>query len=320
MPIEYRLHTHSKFNWQETKLRNKSFIALVILVLISGRLHAQKTASSDLNQRIERQVRAYTEAPPNAQVTLGARTPSNFTGYDNLPVVIEANGTRKPVNFLIAKDGSKLLYVTEIDLHEDPYAANMRRIDTRGRPFRGAETGPVTIVVYDDFECPFCSRMYVTLMNEVMSKYRDRVKIVMKDFPILDAHPWAMRAAVDAHCLADQDLAAYWEFSDYVHTRQQEVSAKVIKAPGSIDAAAMDAVAKDAAAKHQVKPDTLQACIAAQDENKVKSSIAEGKSLGVSATPTMFINGQEVEGMLTVENLRLLLDHALSEAAASKTP
>jgi protein-disulfide isomerase len=295
------------------------FIAYMLLFAAAAAAQQQKAAPSDLNQRIERQVRAYTEAPPNAQVTIGARTPSNFAGYENLPVIIEANGVKKPVNFLVAKDGSKLLYITEIDLREDPYAANMRKIDARGRPFRGAENGAVTLVVYDDFECPFCSRMYVTLMNEIMNNYRDRVKVVMKDFPILDAHPWAMRAAVDAHCLADQDLAAYWEFSDYVHTRQQEVSAKVIKAPGQIDAAAIDTVAKDSGAKHQVKPDALQACIGKQDESRVYASIAEGKFLGVSATPTMFVNGQEVEGMLTVENLRSLLDHALSEAATSKT-
>ena len=294
----------------------KTFALFFVLLLIPALARAQKPASADLNQRIERQVRAYTEAPPNAQVTIGARTPSNFAGYDNLPVTIEANGVRKPVNFLIAKDGSKLLYLTEIDLREDPYAANMRKIDTRGRPFRGAENGPVTLVVYDDFECPFCSRMYVTLMNEVMTKYRDRVKIVMKDFPILDAHPWAMRAAVDAHCLADQDLAAYWEFSDYIHTRQPEVGAKVLK-QGVVDTAAMDAIAKDSAAKHSVKADVLQACIAAQDQSKVLASLAEGKSLGVSATPTMFVNGQEVEGIQTVETLRLVLDRALSEAKAA---
>ena len=162
----------------------------------------------------------------------------------------------------------------------------------------------MTLVVYDDFECPFCSRMYVTLMNEVMSKYRDRVKIVMKDFPILDAHPWAMRAAVDAHCLADQNLAAYWEFSDYVHTHQQEVSAKVIKAPGQIERP--NGRNRERFGRQiSGKAGALQACIAAQDQSKVNTSIAEGKSLGVSATPTIFVNGQEVEGMLTVENLRL---------------
>jgi protein-disulfide isomerase len=294
----------------------KSVLFFFLAVAVAS---AQNTTDSELKQRVERQVRAYTEAPPNAQITLGARSPGNFAGYDNLPVTIEANGIRKTINFLMAKNGSKLLYVTEIDLREDPYAAIMRKIDTRGRPFRGAENAPVSLVIYDDFECPFCARMYITVVNEVMNKYRDRVKIVMKDFPILDAHPWAMRAAVDAHCLADQDLAAYWEFSDYVHTRQPEVGAKVLK-QGVVDTAAMDAIARDSAAKHPVKADVLQACIAAQDQSKVLASLAEGKSLGVSATPTMFVNGQEVEGIQTVETLRLVLDRALSEAQENKSP
>lgn len=297
-------------------MRQTLLSVLITYLFFTCTAFTQQTATPDLTQRIERQVRASTGAPPTARITIGARTPSNFTGYDNLPVTVEIEGKKKTIDFLIAKDNSKLLYLNEIDLREDPYAANMRKIDTRGRPFRGAGNGAVTLVVYDDFECPFCARMYVAVMNEVMAHYRDSVKIVMKDFPILDAHPWAMRAAVDAHCLADQDLAAYWDFSDYVHTHQQEVSAKVIKSPGSIDAAALDAMAKDSAAKHQVKPDALQACIATQDQTKVLSSLEEGKSLGVSATPTMFINGQELEGVQTVETVRMVLDRALSEAHA----
>ena len=285
-------------------------------LLFGTMLLAQQFAplTPELQRRIERQVRAYTEVPPDARISLGTRSASNFNGYENLPVTIEGNGTKKSLNFLLAKDGSKLLYMTEIDLNEDPYARNMRRIDVTGRPWRGAQDAKVSVVVYDDFECPFCAKAYVTLMNEVMVHYRDRVKIVMKDFPITDAHPWAMRAAIDAHCLADADLRAYWNFSDYVHTHQAEVSAKM-KAAGN-DLTAIDTLAREIGQKDGVKPDALQACLALQDPGKVEGSMAEGKSLGVSATPTMFINGQEVEGGLTDEQLRLMLDRALSEAAA----
>lgn len=285
-------------------------------LFLSGILLAQQFApiTPELQRRIERQVRAYTELPPDAHISLGTRTASNFNGYDNLPVTIEGNGTKKSLNFLLAKDGSKLLYMTEIDLNEDPYARNVRRIDLSGRPWRGAQEPKVSVVVYDDFECPFCAKMYVTLMNEVMAHYRDRVRIVMKDFPITDAHPWAMRAAIDAHCLAAENLRAYWDFSDYVHTHQSEVSAKV-KAGGN-DLTAMDALTREIGQKDGLKPDALQACLALQDPGKVESSMAEGKTLGVSATPTMFINGQVVEGGLTDEQLRLMLDRALSEAAA----
>jgi protein-disulfide isomerase len=292
---------------------------LFLCLLLALPLAAQQTkpAEADLNRRIERQVRAYAEAPPDSRIVIGARTPSNFTGYDNLPVTIEQGAIKKTVQFLISKDGGKLLYITELDLSQDPYARNMSRIDLAGRPSRGAEKGAVTVVVYDDFQCPFCSRMYVTLFNEVMNRYRDRVTVVFKDFPILDAHPWAMRAAVDAHCLAGESQAAYWDFSDYVHTHQQEVNNRV-KAKGSVDLSAMDLLVAEFGQKHSVNAEKLQACLAKQDKTRVEASMAEGKSLGVSATPTMFVNGQEIEGVLSTENLRLVLDRALSEAAAAK--
>lgn len=293
-------------------------IRIFSFLLLAGTVIAQQAApmNSELQRRIERQVRAYTEAPPQAQISFGARSASKFTGYDNLPVSIEANGVKKTLNFLLSQDDSKLLYITEIDLKEDPYARNMRRIDVSGRPWRGAEDGKVSVVVYDDFQCPFCAKMYLTLMNEVMVHYRDRVKIVMKDFPLVEAHPWSMRAAIDSHCLADQSLPAYWEFADYVHTHQQDVSAKVKAAAN--DLSAMDALTREIGQKHGLNPEALRTCLALQDPGKVESSLAEGKSLGVSATPTMFINGQEIEGGITADQLREILNRDLSEATSSQ--
>lgn len=296
----------------------RSLLVLLLLFVSAISALAQKPADTgDLDRRIERQVRAYSEAPPDAKITQGARTTSKFAGYDNLPVTIEFNGVKKTVDFLIAKDSSKLLYITEIDLSEDPYAKNMKQIDLTGRPYRGAQNAPVTVVLYDDFECPFCSQMYVALFNEVMTRYRDRVRVVMKDFPILDAHPWAMRAAVDAHCLADQSLPAYWQFSDYVHTHQQEVMAKYREA-GAGGPKAIDTLAATSAEKSGVKPEPLQACFARQDQTPVELSMAEGRSLGVSATPTLFVNGQEIEGILSAERIRMVLDRALAEAPAAR--
>jgi protein-disulfide isomerase len=295
----------------------RSFLTSFLLFGLVVPLLGQSSLPPDLARRVERQVRAYAETPPEATITLGDPSPSSFNGYDKLPVMIEANGVRKTVNFLLAKDGSKLVYLTELDLKEDPYAKNMSRIDLKGRPFRGPENAPATVVVYDDFECPFCARMYVTLINEAMNQYRGRVKVVMKDFPLVEAHPWAMRAAVDAHCLADQSLPAYWDFSDYVHTHQPEVLEKFKASNGG--PAAIDAVAKGFGEKRALKSDQLQACLARQDQSQVESSMAEGKSLGVSATPTLFVNGQEVEGILSDESLRALLDRTLQEAASTKS-
>lgn len=273
--------------------------------------------SAEAQRKIERQIRASTEAPPDAQVTIGQRTPSKFAGYDDLPVTIEAQGKKKSLNFLIDQNSTKLLYITEFDLTEDPYVKNMRSIDLSGRPFRGTENAPVTIAVYDDFQCPFCAKMYVTMVNEVMLRYRDRVKLVMKDFPIIDAHPWAMRAAVDALCLAQQSPDAYWQFSDYVHTHQQDVTNKVKTANGT-DLKAVDTIAADIGQKRSLPAEPLQACLAKQDETKVRASLNEGKALGVDATPTLFVNGQEYAGIMTPEAFRDMVDRALQESAGGK--
>jgi protein-disulfide isomerase len=293
-------------------------ITALSLLLFPVAIFAQsQPLSAEIQKKVERQVRTSTEAPPDAQVIIGQRTPSKFTGYDDLPVTIEARGSKKSLNFLIDKNSTKLLYVTELDLTEDPYAKNMRSIDLSGRPFRGTDNAPVTIAVYDDFQCPFCAKMYVTMVNEVMLRYRDRVKLVMKDFPILDAHPWAMRAAVDALCLAQQAPEAYWQFSDYVHTHQQDVTNKV-KAGGGTDLKAVDAIATDIAQKRNLPAEPVQSCLAKQDESKVRASLNEGRSLGVDATPTLFVNGQEYAGIMTPEAFREMVDRALQESAAAK--
>ncbi|HYX52288.1 MAG TPA: thioredoxin domain-containing protein [Candidatus Limnocylindrales bacterium] len=295
----------------------KLLTAFLLLCCASLVFAQTKPLPGDVQRKIERQVRASTEAPPDAQVTIGQRTTSKFTGYDNLPVTIEAQGQKRTLNFLIDQNATKLIYMTEFDLSEDLYAKNMRSIDLSGRPFRGAENAPVTIAVYDDFQCPFCAKMYVTMVNEVMLRYHDRVKLVMKDYPILDAHPWAMRAAVDALCLAQQASEAYWQFSDYVHTHQQDVTNKV-KAGGGTDLRAVDAIASDIGQKRNLPAEPLQACLAKQDEGKVRASMQEGKTLGVDATPTLFVNGQEFAGIMTPESFREMVDRALQESAAAK--
>lgn len=287
---------------------------LLIAFLMVTPLAAQQPAVSraEIDQRIERQVRSYSEVPPDAKVAVGERTPSSFNGYDSVAVTIDREGTRKVFNFLLSKDGRKLLYVKEFDLSEDPYARVMKKIDTSHRPVRGAPDAKVTIVVYDDFQCPFCARMYVTMFSEVMTRYRDRVRVLIKDFPLTESHPWAMRAAVDSQCLAQQNSEAYWEFSDYVHTHQQDITQKSSAKGGTPP---LDAIATEIGQKHGANAATLQACLTAQDKSQVEAAMREGNELGVTATPTFFVNGQEMEGVLSPEQLRALLDRALAEAS-----
>src|SRR3954447_13571748 len=130
---------------------------LLALLLLTVGCRAQAPAPSEVNLRVERQVREVLQAPPYVHITVTDRQPSkDFTGFDDLTVTLSAAEHKQTVKFLIAKDNQTLYSMSKMDLSKDPYKAVMDKIDTTGRPIRGNKDAKVTIVVYDDFQCPFC--------------------------------------------------------------------------------------------------------------------------------------------------------------------
>jgi len=284
--------------------------ACVLLLVVCLGCAAQ-SVSPDLAQKIERQVRAYYKVPPELKVLVGTVSPSpDFPNFDSLVVTID-NGVRKQdLNFLLSKDHSSLIRVNKFDLNKDPYADTMSKIDTNGRPTRGAKASKVVVVSFDDFECPFCARMHQELFPEILKEYGDRVSFIYKDYP-MEMHPWAMHAAVDANCLAAQNNDAYWDFADYIHANQHEVSNE--KTPAArLDA--LDRLTLLQGQKHNLDAVKLQACVKAQDESAVKASMKVADAGGVDATPTLFVNGEKIDGAVPPSELRAALDRALKDA------
>jgi protein-disulfide isomerase len=201
--------------------------------------------------------------------------------------------------------------LTKLDLTKDPNAEVMKKMDVKGRPTRGNKDAKVVIVNYDDFECPFCSRMHQTLFPQIFKEYGDRVLFIYKDYPLAEIHPWATHAAVDANCLAAQNNDAYWDFADYLHANQN-----IVNGAQGHDAqlALLDRAALLQGQQRNLDLARLQACVKAQDESAIRSSLHEGDSVGVTATPTIFVNGEEMDGALPIAELRAVLDRALTQA------
>jgi protein-disulfide isomerase len=289
-------------------LLRRSFL---LLLLVCAGCIAQ-SASPDISRKIERQVRSFYKIPPEVHVTVGpATTSTEFPNYDSLVVTIESHEKKQDVTFLVAKDHSSMMRVTKFDLTKDPFAETMSKIDTTGRPTRGAKASKVVVVNFDDFECPFCARMHQTLFPQIFKEYGDRVTFIYKDYPLLEIHPWAMHAAVDANCLAAQNPDAYWDFADYIHANQHEVSNEKTP-PARFDA--LDRLTLLQGQKHNLDVVKLQSCLKAQDESGIKASMNEADGLGVEATPTLFINGQKVDGAVPINDIRAALDQALKDA------
>ena len=128
----------------------RSILALLLLCLgCSAQLTDQQ-----LSQRIERQVRAYYNVPADVKISLGPRSSSEFPNYDTITLTFTSGDKTQTHEFLVSKDGKTLVRFNKLDLTKDPYVDTMKKIDVAGRPTRGAKDAKVTIVSYDDFECP----------------------------------------------------------------------------------------------------------------------------------------------------------------------
>jgi protein-disulfide isomerase len=295
-----------------TSLR-RSVLALWLICLGCS----AQSAPPETAVRIERQVRAFYTIPGNVKIVLGALKPSEFPNYDALTITFDGGDKKQNYDFLLSKDGKALIRMTKLDLTKDPYAEIMKKIDVAGRPTRGNKEAKVVAVNFDDFECPFCSRMHQTLFPKLLKEYGDRVLFIYKDFPLQEIHPWATHAAVDANCLASQNNDAYWDFADYIHGNQGEVNAEKNR-DGQF--AALDRLALVQGQKHDLDATKLQSCIKAQADDAVKASIREGEKLGLSATPSLFVNGELIDGAHPIEEIRAVLDRALQQAGVAPPP
>ncbi len=286
--------------------------SLLILLLVCLGCVAQ-SAPPDVARKIEHQVRSFYTIPAEVKVTVGAITPSNdLPGYDAVSVNIDGGeGKQKDYKFLLSKDRVTMLRVTKFDLNKDPFADLMSKINVSGRPSRGAKSAKVVVINFDDFECPFCSRMHQTLFPEIFKEYGDRVNFIYKDDPLSEIHPWAIHAAVDANCLAAQNTDAYWDFADYMHANKREVDNE--KTP----AARFDAIDKITmlqGQKHSLDAGKLQSCVKAQNEDAVRASMKQADELGINGTPALFVNGQKIDGAVPIGEVRAALDAALRDA------
>jgi protein-disulfide isomerase len=295
------------------------------VVLLAAGCRAQSPVGAELERSIDKQVHATFNVPPYIGVTVVERKPSEqFAGYDKLTVKLAAGDQSQTQEFLLSKDGKTLISVRKMDLTRDPQAELMAKIDLRGRPVRGNPDAKVTVVVYDDFQCPYCSRMHQTL-NDVLKSYGDRIKVVYKDFPLKEIHPWAERAAIDSECLAKMDGGAYWDFADYVHANGREIQGD--KRPVSAQQAEVDRIALEVGKRHSADAAALASCVKAQSKTELDGSVKEADELGVEATPSVIVDGMRMDGEVPENEFRMVLDKALKNVgveapakAASSAP
>jgi len=277
-------------------------------------------------RRIESQVRYFIEShnerplPPSVRVDVGELKTSDIAGFDLVPVTLSNNKQTQTLEFLISKDRKTLMRFEKFDVGTDPES----KMDLKGRPIRGNKDAKVTIINYDDFQCPFCSRMHEILNKEILTIYGNKVRLIYKDYPLSTIHPWAIHAAINANCLNDQSGDAYWSFADTIHAGQATVNfypdQKDKRRPMAEQLQILDKMTTEEGAKFKLDAAKLDACIKAQDDKNVRASMHEGDSFGIESTPTIFVNGERFSGAYPIELVRPILDRALRSVGVEPPP
>lgn len=197
--------------------------------------------------------------------------------------------------------------VSDIDTSAIQSAQDMN--GTIGDHVLGNAESKVVLIEYGDFQCPSCAGAHPTV-KEVMSEYEDRVAFVFRNFPLSTIHPNARAAAAAAEAAGLQ--GKYWEMFDLLFTNQT--------AWGSLDATARTQAFTGYAAQLSLDAERFASDLASSNVNKkISFDQALAKKLGVSSTPTFYLNGEPLDSETagnTVQGSSTSLRQALDTALA----
>jgi protein-disulfide isomerase len=287
------------------------------LISIGGVAVAQNKSGElppSVQQHVEAVLRSKADFAPATTLSFTMNSPSELPGFDKLSVHFESLLTRASgdISLLISKDGSQLAQMSKFDIAADPRS----NVPSEERPARGGPpNAPVILVGFDDLQCPYCARMHKELFPALTEHYKNLVRVVYQSFPS-DGHPWAMQAAVDTDCLGSMNPDAYWAAVDSIHDHAAEYGGSEHNL--TLAQQELDTETLEEGHRFHLDEEKLQACIKKQDTAPQKASLALGDRLGVTHTPTIFVNGAKFEGAVPIDFILDQVDNALK--AEGKLP
>ena len=208
--------------------------------------------------------------------------PSAIAGLAEVNVVLASPQGQQLTRFYVAADGEHALVGDMIPFGARPFEPARQKLEKGlSGPERGPKDASVTIVEFGDLQCPACKAAQPTIEN--LAAAEPKARFVFQNFP-LDMHNWAAKGAAYADCVGRASSDAFWKFLSKTYETQSDITAE--NADEKLTAIA-DGVG--------LKGADIAAC-AAKPETKahVDASLALGKSVEVTGTPTLFINGRKV--------------------------
>ena len=208
--------------------------------------------------------------------------PSTVNGLAEVTVVLANPQGQQLTRFFVAPDGKQALVGEIIPFGAKPFDPAKQRLEKGvNGPVRGPKDAPVTIVEFGDLQCPACKAAQPTIEGLVAAA--PNVRFVFQNFP-LEMHNWAAKGAAYADCVGRASNDAFWKFVAKTYETQSDITAENADEKLTAIAAGVGLTGADIAAC-AAKPET---------KARIDASLALGKSVDVTGTPTLFINGRKI--------------------------
>lgn len=236
---------------------------------------------------------------PEFKVQLGPLSPSVSPDFYIVPLSVTFNNQTDTGIVYSSKDGKTLLRGEMYDTSSSPFADNLTHMHLENNPSIGPSNAAVTVVEFSDFQCPHCLLLYKSLKT-IEPKY-PQIRVVYKDFPINQLHPWAETAAIGARCAYIQSPDAFWKVHDQIFDNQDVISTENVweKLVGFATQAGLN-------------PEVFKACMSSPEAKQaVDANRADGVALSVTSTPSIYVNGRPLVGG-SQANLEQYINYELS--------
>jgi protein-disulfide isomerase len=251
---------------------------------------------------------------PQIQVKVADPKPSELPGLSLVSILASAGPASQEELFYVSKDGQKIIRGMIFDVSKSPFEADLSKLKIDGQPSFGLGGAPVNIVMFSDFQCGFCKEEAKMIRQNIPATYPNEVKVYFKDFPLEQIHPWAKTAAMAGRCVYQQKQSAFWDYHDWMFEHQAEITTENLK-PKMLEFAKTK----------ELNAEQLTSCIDTRaTEAEVDKNIAEGKTLQLNSTPTLFVNGRKLVGQGGWPQLKQIIDFEIDyqkahgEASAEK--
>ena len=244
------------------------------------------------------------------EVTYKIDDPKPFpplAGFSEVDVHVSSGQSSKDEVYYVSKDGT-IVDGNVYKMGANPFQTNLDKLNTRNAPSFGPADAAITIVEFGDLQCPDCKMEAPALRQMLPQLFPGKVRVFFKDYPLESLHPWARSAAIAGRCVYRQKPAAFWKFYDFMYENQEQFTPDNLR----------EKILGWAGTPDGVDATLLGKCIDSKaTESEVNQSIAEGKTLQLRGTPTLFINGRKLGG-LEAGTLQKVIQNELDYLASKK--